>query len=1316
MKKTYIFFNFLKLLKFFIFFILNLFIMNKLFAQKNIKFEHIALKDGLSQSSVACILQDNKGFMWFGTYDGLNKYDGYKIKIYRKTTDSLSIPENSVTCIFQDNNNDIWLGISGCGLVHYNKYTEVFKLYQNDKNNINTIIDNNINSVYQDINSNLWIATPQGLDKLDLKTKTFTHFSTEQGLSSNTIKSVTGKNEQLWIGTSKGINLLNINTNTINIFDTSNTNLTDMNVNCLYIDKQNTLWIGTANGLNSVDLFRYNLSAKFIVTRYVHDNNKNSISDNQITCILQDYEYKIWIGTKNGGLNKYNKDNQEFTIFKNNPRNPNSMSNNEILSIYEDDSNILWIGTSLGGINKYNRIAKAFNTLQNNPSDVNSLSSDQVRTIYEDSKGIIWFGTVYGGLNSWNQETNTFTHYKNNQYDPTSLSDNYIRAILEDADGEYWIGTDTAGISKFDPITGKCVHYKHNINNQYSLSDNKIWQIFQDSKKRIWIATWDGLNLFDKKTGKFTAYKHNEQDSNSIYDNKITRIIEDSQNNLWIGTWDGGLNRFDFDNQKFIRYKNHQQSKQTTDRILCITEDKNGDIWTGNRDYFSKIDVKNNTIINYDPLKIGFINNRIMSLLQDTEENFWISTNNGLVKYNIAKQQHRTYFETEEFMVGAYLKTSKGQLLIGGINGVKVFFPNEIKDNPHAPNIVITGFKVLNQDVKLDTTVMEKKVINLSYEDNEFSFEFVALDYGDSEKNKYAYILVGYDKDTILADNRKFVSYTNLDPGKYTLKIMGANNDGKWNKNGTEITIIIATPFWKKPWFFIFITVVIITIIYAALKYRDITKIKRRLENLVVKRTEEINQQKEEIIAQLEQIEQQKNNLQKSYNNIKLLSQIGQKITSNLSMDKIIETFHEQLNKLMDATFFAIGLYNSHNNRLDFIQAKENSNEIPDFSMDVNLQNCLGAWCFLNKKDVFINDFDNEYINYVPTNPTDKEVNNHTNSIIYLPIISKNNCIGVITIQSYKKHQYTNNHLNMLRNLAVYAAIAFENTHAYTQIEKQKKGITDSIMYAKRIQSAVVTPKNILDEVLQNYFLIFMPRDIVSGDFYLVKKIRIKNDNIIILVAADCTGHGVPGAFMSMLGISLLNEIIAYYENIQQINSELILNNLRDAIIQALHQTGKTGEPQDGMDMSLCVINTNTKEMQFSGANNPLYLIRKDKNGFNFAQNIYEHALIEMPADRMPIGFYLGKKSNFSRHIIDIQNEDTIYMFSDGYVDQFGGENGKKFLTKNFKKLLLSIQNKNMELQKDILVDNIQKWKNQTDAHGNIYEQVDDILILSVKF
>jgi DNA-binding response OmpR family regulator/serine phosphatase RsbU (regulator of sigma subunit) len=498
-------------------------------------------------------------------------------------------------------------------------------------------------------------------------------------------------------------------------------------------------------------------------------------------------------------------------------------------------------------------------------------------------------------------------------------------------------------------------------------------------------------------------------------------------------------------------------------------------------------------------------------------------------------------------------------------------------------------------------------------------------------------------------------------------------------------------------------------------------------KNNIQEKLEEITLQKEEIEIQKEEIEYQKNMVETAYENVALLSEIGKKITGTLSLEKIINLAYENISNLIEADVFSIGIFNEQNNSLDFTGAREKGEILPFFSFNLNEKNRLAVNCFNKQIEIYTNDYEKEYESFV-SNQIKPLVGKATESIIYLPLFSKILKLGVISIQSYNKNSFTYNHFNIFKNIAVYTSIAIENSSSYTEIqqkntqittqkneiEKKSKHITDSIYYALRIQKAVLPNENNINNFLTDYFILYNPRDIVSGDFYYIKE----NNNSIAIVAADCTGHGVPGAFMSMLGSAFINEIISRTE----INSAAnVLDILRSQVKSSLQQTGKIDEQKDGMDLALCLIDKNTLQIQYSGAYNSIYIIRnklkittevinyidnnKNINLYNNESN-NNYSIIEFKANRQPIGIHIKEKP-FENITFQLQKNDCLYTFSDGYQDQFGGQKNEKYSAVRFKNLLLSICDKSMKTQKEILEQNFSQWK--ANSH-----QVDDVLVIGL--
>ncbi len=840
-------FSYIKIYLFLIF----AFIFSNLYSQtKRIKFQRISFEQGLSESYVKSIIQDKKGFIWFATLDGLNKYDGYKIRIYRnKVHDSTSISDNDVNILYESD-GILWAGTNNQGICRYDALRDKFHTYKT-----NAGLTNNKITAISGKNEILWVGTANGLNKLNTQTgkiQNFKHSETENSLLSNKITALLQiSDEILWIGTDKGLSQFNFKTEKFTHFIISE-------ITTLFLDKENFLWVGTKQGLAKLD------SQKNSFTNFRNDlKNAETIANNWVTGIIEDAEGFIWVSTNGGGLNKLDKKTGLFQRFETDPSDETGLKTNNILTLYQDATSILWVGTAYKGVYKWNRAAENLDLFRHNPYVTWSLSSDQVRTIYEDREGTIWIGTVEGGLNQWNKNENKFIHYKHSNSDATTLSHNHIRAIFEDSKGNFWVGTHEGGLNKLDKKTGKAKRYLAD-GKLNSISHNSVWKIYEDKKQNLWICTnGGGLNLFDYKTETFSAFRTDSTSKTSISDDRVTTVFQDSKGILWVGTFGGGLNAFDYEKKTFTHYKNDKNNPKSIsdNRIYCIMEDKNDTLWIGTKGGLNKFDRNSQTFSHYTE-ENDFPNNVMMGILEDEQGCLWVSTNNGLARFNKKTGKVRSYsvrdgLQSNEFLVGSYCRAKNGEMFFGGVDGFNVFYPSKIKENTNKPLVVITGFQISNEFVEFDTVIAEKKHIELEYWQRDLSFDFVALDYIFSEKNQYKYKLEGYDKKWTFAKNRRAASYTNLPPGNYVFKVIGSNNDEVWNDKATEIKIVIVPAIWQRKWFIPALVGlgVLIIISVLLLRMKRIREQNEKLEKLVQIRTAEVVKQKEEIEVHLKAIE-----------------------------------------------------------------------------------------------------------------------------------------------------------------------------------------------------------------------------------------------------------------------------------------------------------------------------------------------------------------------------------------------------------------------------------------------------------------------------
>lgn len=842
--------------KYSIIFFLNILILFfPLYAQwENVRFRHLTIEDGLSQSTANCILQDRKGFIWIATEDGLNKYDGYYFEIYLPDPQNKnSLSNNSIWSLYEDTLGILWVGTYN-GLNKFDLKNEKITRYMHSPDDLTSLSHKFVRSIHEDHNGALWIGTyGGGLNKFNRETGTFTHYKNNpddpNSLSNNIVLSIyEDRSKILWIGTNDGLNRfdrINEKFTWYKRYPRNPTSLSDNTINTIYEDRSGILWIGTGNGLN-----RFDPSTE----RFTHykntPNNSNSLSHNDIRSIYEDPSGFLWVGTDNG-LNTFDRINGKFSRIKNNPNDPNSISNNSIRSVYEDRSGVLWIGTWGGALNKFEREKKKFMHYKKIPNTINCLNDNMVCAIYEDQNGILWLGNWGGGLNKYDRRNNKFTFYKHNPKDPNSLSNNRIRAIYEDQFGMLWIGTWGGGLNSFDREKEVFTCFQYNPDDTSSLSNNNIRSILEDRYGLLWIGTdGGGLNTFDRKSKKFIRYQYDPNDHHSISSNRVFIIIEDRFGELWIATFGGGLNRYDRENNRFIHYKNDPDNPNSLVHDYIITtynEDNSGILWIGTDGKgLCKFDREKGIYTLYAK-KHGLPNNVLYGILEDNKGNLWISHNMGLSRFNPEKEVFKNFdvkdgLQSNEFNGNScFNNKGTGEMFFGGVNGFNAFFPDSIKDNLKVPPIVITNFQIFNKPVPIgerinDRLILEKSInkteeIELSYTDNVFSFEFAALHYVAPDKNQYAYRMEGFEKNwNYVGSSRRYATYTNLKHGTYRFKVKGSNSDGIWNEKGVSLKITITPPFWRTWWFYTLCVIAFIFSIVMIFIYQ-IKRIKEKKED-----------------------------------------------------------------------------------------------------------------------------------------------------------------------------------------------------------------------------------------------------------------------------------------------------------------------------------------------------------------------------------------------------------------------------------------------------------------------------------------------------
>jgi signal transduction histidine kinase/ligand-binding sensor domain-containing protein len=749
--------------------------------------------------------------MWFGTQDGLNKFDGYSFTVYRHDAENEnSLSNNSVAAIYEDKSGTLWVGTTGGGLNRFNRTTETFNHYLHDAANPHSLSGNSVAFIQQADAGAVWVATNHALDLFNPQTGEFTHYKNPSASSSSfgdTALRWICEDEKgaLWIGTAHGgLQRFDRRTGEFNEqIDrlSESQHLRDFPISSILKDANGLLWIGTEGG----GLFSFDRQSEAF-TRYQHDPKiSNSLADNTVSAMFEDAEGTFWIGTNNG-LDAFDRKNHAFLHYRHEPSKPESISSNSIVSLYEDRSGILWIGTS-EGINKLNRNNRHFISQGTDTTNANSLSGNGVRSLYQDRMGKLWIGTDDSGLNQYDKVTGEIKRYQYDASDPHSLSNNDATAIAEDGLGTLWIGTNGGGLNRFNASRGDFTRYRHDRSNPQSLSDDTVWSILTDSSGTLWIGTANGLNKFDHQSGAFARFQNDPANPRSLSDNNIRAIEEGKSGTLWLGTRNGGVNRFDSRSGGFKRFQ-HQQNNPaslSSDAVYALHYDSRGTLWVGTTEGFNRLNPDQETFIHFGE-KDGLSNNTIYGILGDLNGNLWMSTNNGISRFNPETHVFRNYdvddgLQDNEFNGGAAFQSKSGEMFFGGIKGFNSFHAEEVKDNAFRPPIVLTAFKKLDEKVKLNKSIDEIDEIELSYKDYVFSFEFAALDYTAPKKNQYAYKLDGFDQNWNYSGTRRVAIYTNLGGGDYVFKVKGTNSDGVWNEQDTSIRITIIPPFWKTWWF-----------------------------------------------------------------------------------------------------------------------------------------------------------------------------------------------------------------------------------------------------------------------------------------------------------------------------------------------------------------------------------------------------------------------------------------------------------------------------------------------------------------------------------
>ena len=789
-------------------------------SQNQVRFERLSIEQGLSQSTVASVVQGSDGFLWFGTHDGLNRFDGYHFKVFKHDPDDpQSLPDNYVERLYRDRKGRLWVGTHK-GLSLFDSASESFTNYLPDANNPQSLGEGIVISIFEDQSEAIWVASlGNGLSRLDQQNGTFTHYrhdpNNPQSLSDNKVYTVFEDHSGVfWVGTRNGgLNRFDGKTNTFRRFrhqPNDPNSLSHDRVYKLFEDSENTLWVLTRGG----GLNRFNAQDNTF-TRYQHNpKDPNSLSSDLVFAMAEDQPGFLWVGTRNG-LNRFDTHNGTFVHFEHDPDNQTSLSDGWVMSLHTDNTGILWVGTHGGGLNKFNPSLAAFGHFRHHSSDPYSLSDDSVWSFFEDRQGYLWVGTQDGGLNRYDPKQQRFSHFRHNPEDPSSVSPYLIGVIFEDNQGTLWVGSQGGGLSRFNAKTQNFSHFLIDSQATTVVDSNQVYAIADGKPGKLWIGTRNGLGLFDKTHGTFKRYLHNPDDPSSLSENWAQALLVDDQGVLWIGTH-GGLNRFEAKSDSFTRYLHQpkQSNSLSGNVVFVIHQSDDGLIWLGLENGLNRFDRQQQTFTLYGE-KQGLSNGSIYGLLGDKHGDLWLSTNRGLNRFNPRDEKFTHYFvsdglQSNEFRQGGAFVAADGQMFFSGTAGFNAFYPDNIKDDVHAPVIAITDFLLFNQSVPLQRlkadsplskAVNQSEGLTLDHHSHVFSFEFAALHFANPLSNQYAYKLEGFDENWITTGaDKRFATYTNIPAGDYIFHIKGSNKDGVWNTVEKQLSVTITPAPWRTWW------------------------------------------------------------------------------------------------------------------------------------------------------------------------------------------------------------------------------------------------------------------------------------------------------------------------------------------------------------------------------------------------------------------------------------------------------------------------------------------------------------------------------------
>ena len=1215
-------------------------------------------RDGLPTNTLNNVYQTKDGFIWASTYNGLIRFDGVEFKIF----DKKNLPyltNSSISALYQTKDDSLWIGTHGGGFTVQKNHHFSFCTSVTTKGNFP---DYSIEAICETKEGTLWIGT-RGHGIMTYKDGLFAPFTAISEINAISINEIqygeSGANSTVWIAT-EGKGLFSYQNEIVEKYNVENGLLINDVITGLLLDKANTLWVGTINGVNRIRNGK---------SEIIKELEGIAIND-----IIEDKEGSIWFGTS-AGLYRRNPLTKKYEVLNT----ENGLPHNNVMHIGTDREGNLWLAMYRAGLIRL-KDGKFINyTVQQ------GLASVSVSSIYEVENDTYWIGSDAGIINTIkNQNVGTYS-LKN------PLSTDRLRNIFKDREGNNWVAS-YAGLLRISSDGSERL-----FTTADGLTDNQVRVVTQTINGSIWAGTrGGGLNEYSPSEQKWIPFTKDD----GLTSNFIMGVEPTQDGNLIVSTNDAGVSIINLKTRKVSKIYT-QTEGLPSNLAFSARYDSKKILWICANSGLVAIAPNNINKVHIFSLSNGFPVDAIFDIREDANNDLWLSSSQGVIRiernsiteYLKGKRKElktelfdRSDGMKEEECTGAvhFHKDRQGRMWFPTIGGLSMIDPLQISKNMIAPPTYITKMSVDSIVYDFPSFSENKKIIIEAG-----AFHFTGLSLVSPSDMRFKYRLKGFDEEWIEVTNERNALYTGLAPKEYTFEVMAANNDGVWCEEIATIKFKIKPLLYQTPYFWIALILSFLILVWLAYRYQ-VGRIRRqniKLEETVKERTAEINQQKEEIETQRDRIEEQRKAISESYQQIHKVGEIGQKITAKLQTDMLVQTIYQNILTLMPVEGFGIGMHKSDENKIEFRNYIEHGELLPFHSDLLSQVNRLSIQCFTKKKSILIHDTEkyfskNTQLKYLDMGKMPK-------SLIYVPLVINEKTVGVLTVQSFKNNAYTKEDVVILEALAAYISIAQSNAKSYEIIQEKNRNITDSIRYALTIQQAVLPTPEEMNRLFDEYFVVFKPKDIVSGDFYWT--VNYKGKTFVAIV--DCTGHGVPGGFMSMIGNALLNEIVT----IERIFSPAkILEKLHQDVRAALQQ--EKAKNDDGMDVAIfCLDKTEEgNKITFAGAKQAMYYIEN-------------HKLTKIKGDKMSIGGRRSKRRSdtFKEKTIILPNGSMIYMMSDGFADQAdlqGQKIGSNKIIEQLEKVAeLSTDKQKQELE--VLLE----------QHQRTAPQRDDITLLGIR-